>query len=424
LIIEENFANISFGPFPLNSPFWKKVEHKNIDNLFYEPRIEILMRRVRDSIHDYIDLDALESSLVDTEPFQRLRWIKQLGSANLVYPGANHTRLEHSIGVSHLAKQMASQSEVPKDEINLVSIAGLLHDLGHSPYSHLADELPFGKDHVEVTQDIIKSSKISDIFNDEGIDSSEVCSLIKGNHKYGSLISGDIDGDRLDYLIRDSHYTGVKTGVDTGRLVTKMSFVENELVIGESSLPVVETFLTSRSIMFPTVYFHPFSRGAELMLARATTAAIDKDSFSYDSFVSFTDHKFLSELNLSGGLSKKLVNDFEKRRITKRVVSLTKDKTEEMGISKSDVEDLESSIAEKLDIKPSEIFMDLPPLKVVPTMKVKILKEDGTLDYASNMSTITKSLYEAQFDHWRCRIYAPPEKSKQALEVANRELGI
>jgi len=383
-----------------------------------------LMRRVRDSIHDYIDLDDLESSLVDTEPYQRLRWIKQLGSANLVYPGANHTRLEHSIGVSHLVKQMASQSDVPKDEIPLVSVAGLLHDLGHSPYSHLADELPFGKDHVEVTQDIINSSQISDILSDQGLDINEVCNLIKGDHKYGSLISGDIDGDRLDYLMRDSHYTGVKTGVDTGRLVTKMSIADNELVIGESGLPVVETFLTSRSIMFPTVYFHPFSRGAELMLARATSAAIDNDVFTYDSFVSFTDHKFLSELNLAGGLPQKLVNDFEKRNITKRVVSITKDKTEEMGISKSDVEDLELSIAQKLDIDSSQIFMDLPPLKVVPAMKVKILKEDGTLDYASNMSTITKSLYEAQFDHWRCRIYAPSKLSIQATEVANRELGI
>ena len=383
-----------------------------------------LMRRVRDSIHDYIDLDDLESSLVDTQPYQRLRWIKQLGSANLVYPGANHTRLEHSIGVSHLAKQMASQSGVSRDEIHLLSIAGLLHDLGHSPYSHLADELPFGKDHVEVTQDIIRNSKISDIFYDEGINVKEICNLIRGDHKYGSLISGDIDGDRLDYLMRDSHYTGVKTGVDTGRLVTKMSILDNELVIGESGLPVVETFLTSRSIMFPTVYFHPFSRGAELMLARATTAAIANNSFSYESFVSFTDHRFLSELDSAGNLSKKLVNDFENRRIIKRVVSLTKDETEEMGISKSDIETLESSIAEKLDIEPSEIFMDMPPLKVVPAMKVKILKEDGTLDYASNMSTITKSLYEAQFDHWRCRIYAPPKMSKQASEVAKRELGI
>ncbi len=384
----------------------------------------ILMRRVRDSIHDYIDLDELESSLVDTEPYQRLRWIKQLGSANLVYPGANHTRLEHSIGVSHLAKQMAIQSEVPDDEIHLVSIAGLLHDLGHSPYSHLADELPFGKDHVEVTQDIVNDSQISDIFHKQGIETNEICDLIKGNHKYGSLISGDIDGDRLDYLIRDSHYTGVKTGVDTGRLITKMSFSNNELVIGESSLPVVETFLTSRSIMFPTVYFHPFSRGAELMLARATKSAINGSHFSYDEFISYTDHKFLSELNLAGGLSKKLVNNFEKRHIIKRAVSITKDKTEEMGITKSDIEALETSIANKLDIDSSEIFMDLPPLKVVPAMKVKILKEDGTLDYASNMSTITKSLYEAQFDHWRCRIYGPSKLSDQVSKIAEQELGI
>ena len=382
------------------------------------------MRRVRDSIHDYIDLDELESSLVDTEPFQRLRWVKQLGSANLVYPGANHTRLEHSIGVSHLVKQMASQSDVPNDEISLVSVAGLLHDLGHSPYSHLADVLPFGKDHVEVTQDIINSSQISNIFHEHGVDTNEVCNLIKGDHKYGSLISGDVDGDRLDYLTRDSHYTGVKTGVDTGRLVTKMSITDGELVIGEGGLPVVETFLTSRSIMFPTVYFHPFSRGAELMLARATTAAIDNGIFTYDSFVSFTDHKFLSELNSAGGLSQKLVNDFEKRHITKRVLSITKDKTEELGITNADVADIELSIAQKLNIDSSEVFMDLPPLKVVPDMKVKILKEDSTLDYASNLSTITKNLYEAQFDHWRCRIYAPPKLSSQATEVANRELGI
>jgi len=224
--------------------------------------------------------------------------------------------------------------------------------------------------------------------------------------------------------MRDSHYTGVKTGVDTGRLVTKMSITNGELVIGESGLPVVETFLTSRSVMFPTVYFHPFSRGAELMLARATKAAILSGYFSYESFVSYTDHKFLSELDSAGGISKSLVNDFENRKITKRVVSITKDETENKGITKSDIEDLEISISSKLGIDSSKVFMDLPPLKVVPDMKVKILKEDGSLDYASNMSTITKSLYEAQFDHWRCRIYAPASLSEEASKITKRELGL
>ena len=92
--------------------------------------------------------------------------------------------------------------------------------------------------------------------------------------------------------------------------------------------------------------------------------------------------------------------------------------------TKVDIDAIESSIAGKLEIDSSEIFMDLPPLKVVPAMKVKILKEDGTLDYASNMSTITKSLYEAQFDHWRCRIYAPPDLSEAASKIAKQELGI
>ena len=95
----------------------------------------------------------------------------------------------------------------------------------------------------------------------------------------------------------------------------------------------------------------------------------NEEKFSYEAFISYTDHKFLSELNSAGGLSQTLVNNFEKRKIIKRVVSITKDETEEMGLTKADVDILESSIAGKLEIDKSEIFMNLPPLKVVPTRR-------------------------------------------------------
>ena len=99
------------------------------------------MVRVRDPIHDYIDLNDLEVKLIDTSFFQRLRWIRQLGPTNLVYPGANHTRFEHSLGTYHLARKIADAIDLEEDEKQLVSVSGLLHDIGHTVFSHLGDEI-------------------------------------------------------------------------------------------------------------------------------------------------------------------------------------------------------------------------------------------------------------------------------------------
>ena len=104
-------------------------------------------------------------------------------------------------------------------------------------------------------------------------------------HKLDSLVSGDLDGDRLDYLVRDAHYTGVSTGVDMGRLIATMSLQNSSLVVKEKGLPAVEALLTARSTMYQTVYFHSFARGAQLMLARAATSAISSGDFSINDFV-------------------------------------------------------------------------------------------------------------------------------------------
>ena len=106
------------------------------------------MTRVRDPIHDYIDLSDVEVKLVDTPAYQRLRWIKQLGPANLDYPGANHTRHEHCMGTSHVVGKMADSVGLNSEEKQLASVAGLLHDLGHTAFSHLGDEIKGVEDHV------------------------------------------------------------------------------------------------------------------------------------------------------------------------------------------------------------------------------------------------------------------------------------
>ena len=382
------------------------------------------MTRVRDPIHDYIDLSPLEASLVDTPSYQRLRWIRQLGQANLVYPGANHTRHEHCMGTCHLVNKMADIVGLNDDEKRLCSVAGLLHDLGHTPFSHLGDEVRDVDDHVVRTNKIISDSNISEILNENDIDYKEVNSIIRGEHKLGPLVSGDLDGDRLDYLVRDAHYTGVKTGVDTSRLIATMSINEGELVIKEGGLPAVESLLTTRSIMYSTVYFHSFARGAELMLARATEQAISSDTFTVGEFEHFTDHQLLSELSRSTEFCKEVVDNFEKRNVPKRAISFTKEQSESSGLSKSQSEEYEAAISSKLKIDKSKIYVDIPPSTVVPSMKVKILKDDGQIDLARNLSRLVSGLYEAQFDHWRGRVYGPLNMQNEINSVSKQVLGL
>jgi len=382
------------------------------------------MTRVRDPIHDYIDLSSVEVKLVDTPAYQRLRWIKQLGPTNLVYPGANHTRHEHCMGTSHVVGKMADSVGLESGDKQLASVAGLLHDLGHTAFSHLGDEIDGVEDHVIRTTKIITETEISGILSEEGIDFKEVNQIIMGEHKLGPLVSGDLDGDRLDYLVRDAHYTGVSTGVDMGRLIATMSMSDSNLVIKEGGLPAVEALLTARSTMYPTVYFHPFVRGAELMLVRATNHAISSNQFTKENFINFTDHKLLSELDKARGLSKEIVNNFENRNIVKRALSLTKEQVENSGLEKSKRDQYEADIASKLGVSASEIYVDIPPLPVVPGLKAKILKNDGNIDLARNLSRLLLGLYEAQFDHWRCSVYAPPRIRKEVASASQSVLGI
>ena len=382
------------------------------------------MTRVRDPIHDYIDLTPLEVRLVDTPAYQRLRWIRQLGPTNLVYPGANHTRHEHCMGTCHVVGRIADSIGLDSHDKQLASVAGLLHDLGHSPFSHLGDEVAGLEDHVIRTTKLVSDTEISDILSEEGIDSKEINEIIQGAHKLGPLVSGDLDGDRLDYLVRDAHYTGVSTGVDAGRLITTMAMVDENLVVHQGGLPAVEALLTARFAMYPTVYFHSFVRGAELMLARAANSAISSNKFTYDDFTTFTDHQFLSELDRAGGFPQKTVKDFENRRIVKSAVSITKKQAEDSGLNRSSKEEYENSIAAKLGLDASDIYVDLPPLSVVPGLKVKILKDNDEVVLARNLSRLVSGLYEAQFDHWRGRVYGPSGIEDEVSSEASKVLGL
>ncbi|MDY6765585.1 MAG: HD domain-containing protein, partial [Halobacteria archaeon] len=225
------------------------------------------MKTIKDSVHDHISIGGFLLDLLDTPEMQRLRHIRQMGTAYLVYPSANHTRFEHSLGVYHLATQALDTLDIDdnilKDEVRA---AALLHDVGHTPFSHGVEDIVHnetGKWHDDV-RDILEGD-IARILEENYLNVDKVANLIKGKGKLGQLISGELDVDRT---------------IDNIRLVLELEFVDEELVLGEGNVQTAEALLLARALMHPTVYNHHVARISNTMLERATQRLIDKDNIS------------------------------------------------------------------------------------------------------------------------------------------------
>lgn len=260
------------------------------------------IHEIRDPIHNFIRLDSNERKVLDSRPFQRLRYIHQLGLTYLLYPGATHRRFEHSLGVMELASRVYdiiteptnifhdSVREIIPDDYDLqywrrvLRMAALCHDLGHLPFSHAAEIelLPEGWDHERLTVEIIHSENMENIWSDIKIKSDDVAKLAVGPKKFkdpkfgewetilSEIITGNSFGvDRMDYLLRDSYHAGVAYGkfdhyrlIDTIRILpkTENGSVEPALGIEEGGLHSAEALLLARYFMYIQLYFHSVRR--------------------------------------------------------------------------------------------------------------------------------------------------------------------
>lgn len=228
------------------------------------------MKTIRDPIHGDIDLSEVERAVLDSPEMQRLRRIKQLSFCSLVYPGANHTRFEHSLGTMHLAGRIARKLGLEEQPLRL---AGLIHDAGHLPFSHSLEQV-FGVSH-EDNLDMVLKGAIGDALSDSGFERREIASLAKGKGA-GKIIASQIDADRMDYLLRDSHYTGVAYGViDADRIINVIGF-DKELFFNKKGLIALEALLIGRNQMYEAVYFHHAVRVADAMLKEAVGQVRDK----------------------------------------------------------------------------------------------------------------------------------------------------
>ncbi|SFB03367.1 MULTISPECIES: HD domain-containing protein [unclassified Bacillus (in: firmicutes)] len=233
----------------------------------------------KDPVHRYIHVrDRVIWDLIGTKEFQRLRRIKQLGTTYLTFHGAEHSRFNHSLGVYEIIRRIiddvfAGRPEWNNDERLLSLCAALLHDLGHGPFSHSFEKV-FDLDHEDYTRAIILGdTEVNQILLKVGADFpkkvAEVIGKTYENKLVISLISSQIDADRMDYLQRDAYYTGVSYGhFDMERILRVMRPREEQVVIKKSGMHAVEDYIMSRYQMYWQVYFHPVSRGAEVILTK------------------------------------------------------------------------------------------------------------------------------------------------------------
>ncbi|KMY55711.1 hypothetical protein AC623_18680 [Bacillus sp. FJAT-27231] len=246
----------------------------------------------KDPVHRYIHVrDLVIWDLIGTKEFQRLRRIRQLGTTYLTFHGAEHSRFTHSLGVYEIVRRIvddvfAERPEWNKEDRLLSLCAALLHDVGHGPFSHSFEKV-FQLDHEAFTKEIILGeTEVNAVLS--RVDKSfpkhvaEVIGKTHENKLVVSLISSQIDADRMDYLQRDAYFTGVSYGhFDMERLLRVMRPREDQVVFKQSGMHAVEDYIMSRYQMYWQVYFHPVTRSAEVLLTKILHRAKELNQQSY-----------------------------------------------------------------------------------------------------------------------------------------------
>ena len=325
--------------------------------------------------------------------------MKQLGFISLIYPGANHSRFEHSIGTMHLASKLADQLELSKEDKDLVRIAGLLHDAGHGPFSHVSEAV-LGVNHEEITAFVIEKTSIHDKLS-EKFDTKEIIDIINGEGKLGPIISGDLDMDRMDYLIRDSHYTGVAYGViDTERIISNLK-LERELILDIKGVQAAESALTARYLMYPSVYQHHTTRIINAMFRRCLRDLINQDNLDPKDMYKYDDSDMISMCRHSEGLSREMMEKIDNRNLLKRAKVLPANLFEEpekiFKIEKEDLLKAEEEISEDFNLNRDYTILNIAEYPRFEEMKT-LVEFGDKLYHLSEISSIVDALNNARFN--------------------------
>jgi HD superfamily phosphohydrolase len=342
---------------------------------------------IKDPVHGYVYVTEAEREIIDSFPVQRLHRLRQLAGAEFVYPGANHTRFEHSIGVMYLAGCLSENPNLSQhfseDEVQTIRIAALLHDVGHGPFSHVFEHLLvkfLNKTHEDMTIWIIQKSELSDIIRRLGYDPNLIGRLAVGTlHRPGKafidqIIRSAVDVDKLDFVVRDTYHTGAEYGyVDIFRLIHMLDVLDENLAIDLGALSALESFMLARLESFKSIYFHRVARAAQTMIAMAMEQAKDElgllDFKSPEKYLALNDYTVWTMMKKCEK-SRKTIEDLERRRLLKCAYDRTFHVREKTMTSILSVEEIRNQMRDKIaseaGVERQSVVIDVPTLPSVP----------------------------------------------------------
>jgi HD superfamily phosphohydrolase len=376
---------------------------------------------IRDPLWNNIRVDPLALRLVDTRAFQRLRYVRQLGLAYLVYPGASHSRFEHALGAYHLARRALALFEergagpaVSPDDAVIVRCAALLHDIGHYPFSHALEEIG-ALHHEEVARPLVTTGEIAGVLRAElGADAPErIMAIIRGTSRspLQGLISGSLDLDKIEYLKRDAFMCGVNYGdIDVDRLLTSLVVVPDArgaaggIGISEKGLSALESLLFAKYQMYRNVYWHHAVRSATAMYKRLVDGALRAGSLSAEHLAAYTDEGLLHDLG--SRVPSPLLAALRERRLYKRVfecpaAELSPGTGEWIADDRALVVAVEDQLAAEVGLAPGELLLDYPTKTQMLGLDIPVVRRDGSVrqltatgwEGAVNLPKLSEELY-------------------------------
>ncbi|MGA1792909.1 MAG: HD domain-containing protein [Thermoplasmatota archaeon] len=435
---------------------------------------------INDPVHGTIKISGPLLDLASTPEINRLNQIRQLGLAYLVFPGAHHTRYEHSFGVGHVAGLLAGALGLENHERSLVSTAGLLHDIGHGPFSHTMEKIFYdriGKDHMEITRDMINGSMdhwddgfwdsvgiergplLPELLEGHGLETKEVSSLIcqesspahegqevldvqgeqsffASKHYLYQIIHSALDADQLDFLLRDSHYTGVAYGIiDLDRIIATTTLFHGEVMVEKRGISSLEGMLVARSLMYSSVYFHKTARIAESMLCRAGDSLSDEE---LSSLWRMSDGEALRYMRERPGLCGELATRLTYRKLYKSAFRLEseiisgeddealrlRDIVKELAGDRASSR-LEREIERKVSLPEGSVIVDVPDPSLTlsePRLRRTDIKVLGDRpEILSRISPLARALQRRPPIPW-CLMVSCPEKYRKDVERVVRPL--
>lgn len=383
---------------------------------------------VKDPVHGYVYISKEEKDILDSYPMQRLRRLRQLAGSEYVYPGANHTRFEHCVGVMYLAGQVLENPNIgsllSEEEAAMCRISALLHDVGHGPFSHVFEQLlikDLEKTHEDITSWLILKSEVGDKLSKMGYNPEEVASLAVGKlHKSNKafldqIISSAVDVDKQDFIVRDTYHTGAEYGfIDVYRLIHALDVLGENLAVELGALSALESFIIARIESFKSIYFHRVGRAAQIMLATAMEKAnveLGLTAFKTpEEYMALDDYTVWASLKKCAA-SKDIIADLERRRMLKCAYERTFYEKDTMVSNifgrESYRHQMQSEIAKEAGVNIESVIIDVPTVPSVPyhhavlmeTMEIPVFTKNQVgekyLQRLSEMSKILKHLKDS-----------------------------